>query len=302
MPKSDFNVSLSDVVLGPSLYYVKPVCLVVLLLLFNVLIFPPAAVRWVWFYLCGVTHWSTWMETGKTPHLQPASSYCSLRTHWLTALMTLYLVILLKEDLLVLLDGYKQVLIPLSLLSQWFQCVDGEQGSCFQASVCPGHVVSNLYLSFQQMTVMWSCIKVAGLWLWPPAFYLCHCFSSFFSSHHLSAFQSLHYLPLAHMPALPLHFRTRCLHFLIFFSLCYFALRLTSLYLEHLLKPSFICSYISVSCLFITVIFPLFSSHLCRSLVSLTHYSNHLLFIFLLCYYSFSPGHNSSIPLTLPHL
>ena len=40
----------------------------------NMSLFLPAAVRWVWFYLCGVTLWSTWMETGKTPHLHPASS------------------------------------------------------------------------------------------------------------------------------------------------------------------------------------------------------------------------------------
>uniref|UniRef100_A0A4W6CRG8 protein-serine/threonine phosphatase n=1 Tax=Lates calcarifer TaxID=8187 RepID=A0A4W6CRG8_LATCA len=83
------------------------------------------------------------------------------------------------------------------------------------------------------------------------------------------------------MPVLPLHFRSRCLHFLIFLSLCYFALLLTSLFLRYSLIPSFICSYISVLCLFIAVIFPFSSSHLCCSLIAPLHIKNTVLSIFL---------------------
>lgn len=152
-----------------------------------------------------------------------------------------------------------------------------------------------------QMTDMWSCIKVkgAGLRILCPLYFdfdLQPCIivtfwsslsSSFFFLHYLSTLQSLLYLSLSHMPLLLLHFRTCRLHFLVFFSFCYFALRLISLSLEYLLIPTFICSCISVLCLFIAVIFLFFLSHIC-SLVSLTNYSTDLPFyISQKCYYSY---------------
>lgn len=139
------------------------------------------------------------------------------------------------------------------------------------------------------MTAMWNCIrvKVSGciqlyfdFYLQPFIFVVVPYLPSplpFLFTHYLSAFQSLLYLSLSHMPLLPLHFRTCCLHFLNFLSLCYFALCLTSLSHECLRIHSLISSCISVFCLFVAVIFPFFFSQICFFLVSVANYSTHFL-------------------------
>lgn len=64
----------------------------------------------------------------------------------------------------------------LSFWSQWFQCVNSEQGSCFQAGFCPGHVVSSpLRMTLQCVTLYLSPRPPFDFDLLP---FICMCHSS----------------------------------------------------------------------------------------------------------------------------
>lgn len=131
-------------------------------------IFLPAAVRWVWFYLCGVTLWSTWTETGKSPHLRWLPPTIPWDTDNPADPLTLC--------------------IPLCLIKLFSFC-NNYTLSLFLHSGFSVSTVSRVHV-FKPVSVqaMWweslfSNVRITFSYvaLWPTAFYLCRCFISLLS-------------------------------------------------------------------------------------------------------------------------